>query len=69
MTDACADVLCEITAGDSPQLQNLDKDFNMCFLPPRLIWQCDIINDKLTVKFVKNHDEEHDDRCLHKFAL
>ena len=32
--------------GTDPRLQNLDKDQTMCFPPPRLIRQCDVINDE-----------------------
>ena len=47
-TEVCANVLCNTTAGGwvgggaPPQWQNLDKDWNKCFLPPLLIWQCDV---------------------------
>ena len=78
MTDTCANVLCKMTAKglgpQLPQLQNLDKDRNLCLLPPRLILQCDVIDDEkgmnmmkndsndknLTIMKIDEHDEKHD---------
>ena len=42
----------------APQLQNLDKDFNGCFLPPLLIWQCDVIIDDMGRNMIKNDEND-----------
>ena len=36
-----------------PQLQHLDRDHNMCFLPPLLIWHCDVIIDEQGMNMIK----------------
>ena len=57
MTNDCANVLCKMTAKGlgrcPPQMQNLDKDRNLCLLPPLLIWQCDVNTDEKGMNMIE----------------
>ena len=64
MTDDRENALCEMTGpggrggAAAPQLQNLGKDFNWCFLPPLLISQYDVIIDDKGRNMIKNDENK-----------